>query len=165
MIDAAPFKPPFRDGLEGQLNQLRKRWPQAHFEPKPDQTVYAPFLIIVPSVLLPSGWDKTICTVLFHASLMQDGRHQQSPLDGFYVDLELRLANKMWGQYSRSWAPTGSKIPWHEDAYRREAEIISPTGQWRGMTRFWWRSQAHSPLTHTLFTTMMMIRNRLDPAR
>ena len=47
------------DGVE----RLRTKWPQAHYQ----RNKHGYHLIVVPGVVLPKGWDKTICTVLFLA--------------------------------------------------------------------------------------------------
>lgn len=49
--------------VEEQIERLRTRWPQAHFEPCSSGSS----LVIIPSVTLPKGYDKTICTLLFVA--------------------------------------------------------------------------------------------------
>src|ERR1035437_8573865 len=49
--------------IEDGLARLRSKWPQSHCQ----ASKHGAHLIIVPSVLLPHGWDKTICTVLFIA--------------------------------------------------------------------------------------------------
>ncbi len=100
-------------------------------------------------MLLPDGWNKTICTASFLAQGWDN--HLLSPLDGFFVDWpDLRLASGGYPTYTRSLAPD---------------ESIPGFPQWRELTRFWWKAQMFNPNRDTLFTSAMLIQIRLSMVR
>lgn len=149
-------------GLADQIEQLRARWPQANAE-GPNKN--GEYLILVPGMLLPKGWNKTICTAMFLTRI--NGAHA-GPLDGFCVDLpDLRLEGGAHPHYSRPFALAVQERYWHEPTQRYWGgnEQLPGFPQWKDLTRFWWRSQSHDPNHHRLFTTAMMIKQRLNPAR
>lgn len=164
-------------GLSEQIEALRTKWPQAHYEPPKSGSKHDWHLILLPGLLLPKGWNKTICTALFLARLHEPnppGRRDQTsvkdggtctPLDGFYVDLpDLRIAKDMAiPKYARPFAMNDWKRFWHEPtkSFWDNKEEICGFPQWRELTRFWWRAQMHNPNKDTLFTAAMLIRKRL----
>ncbi len=161
-------------GLKEQIEQLRTKWPQAHYEPPKSGSRSDWHLILLPGMLLPKGWNKTICTALFLALVHEPcATHPKkgtaSHLDGFYVDLpDLRLEkNAAMPDYARPFALNDWKDIWHEPTKcvwsRREDLPGFP--QWRELTRFWWHAQMHDPNRDTLYTAAMLIRQRLNPAR
>lgn len=160
-------------GLSEQIDALRTIWSQAHYEPPKSGIKHDWHLILLPGFYLAKGWNKTICTVLFLARIGEPTKWcprptQQSSLDGFYVDLpDLRLLPDMaMPQYARPFALANEKPRWHEPTKSYSSvENLPGFPQWRDLTRFWWHSQMHDPNHHTLFTTAMMIRQRLNPAR
>ena len=160
-------------GLKEQIEQLRMKWPQANYEPPKSGSKHDWHLILLPGMLLPKGWNKTICTALFLARINEPcATHPKSgtssPLNGFYVDLpDLRLENGFMPHYARPFASNDWKDFWHEPTQRMWSgkEELSDFPQWRELTRFWWRVQMHNPNHDTLFTAAMVIRQRLDPAR
>lgn len=133
-------------GLGEQLARLRTKWEQAHVT---DYNGNGERLAIVPSFLLPPGWNATICTVLWLVRVSDFDAHVSSCLEHFYVDIPLRLADDSWPHYSR--AADDVRIPGFP--------------QWRDLTRFHWKAQMWDPNHDTLYTHMMIIRNRLRPAR
>ena len=160
-------------GLSEQIDALRTKWPQAHYEPPKSGSKHDWHLILLPGFHLVKGWNKTICTILFLARVSEPTKWcprptQQSSLDGFYIDLpDLRLSPSMaMPEYARPFARADEKPHWHEPTKSYfSVEKLPGFEQWRDLTRFWWRSQSHDPNHHTLFTTAMMIRQRLSPAR
>lgn len=149
-------------GLVDQIDQLRAKWPQANAEGPNENGEY---LILVPGMLLPEGWNKTICTAMFLTRV--HGFHC-GPLDGFCVDLpDLRLASGAQPHYSRPFALAVQERFWHEPSgrYWGGNEKLPGFPQWKDLTRFWWRAQSHDQNHHRLFNTAMMIKQRLNPAR
>lgn len=69
---------------EKQLERLRREFPQARLEPRPDGS----YVVVVPNVPLPAGWSKNATTVIFHAPV---GYPAAKP-DCFWADADLRLA-------------------------------------------------------------------------
>ncbi|HEV2561218.1 MAG TPA: hypothetical protein VGT78_03665 [Rhizomicrobium sp.] len=174
-----------------QINQLRTKWPQAHAADGCDAN--GNYLIFLPGMMLPKGWNKTICTAFFLARINEPClTHEHgtaSPLNGFFVDLQdLRLADGAMPHYTRTDQPTIEEvgpylkkgaIGWghfDKEDYEQAAEKVmrEPSRcwgelkrwpQWRGLTRFFWRTQMHDPNRDTLFTAAMLVRQRLNPAR
>lgn len=149
-------------GLGEQIDRLRTRWPQAHYEPPKSGSKWDWHLILLPRVLLPKGWNKTICTALFLARFYEPST--ATALDGFYVDLpDLRLENGAMPHYARPFALNGQQKVWHEPTQRYwgDSERLPGFPQWRELTRFWWRAQAHNPNYDTLFTSAMLVRQRM----
>lgn len=165
-------------GLQTQIDQLRRKWPQAHCEP-PSVKDDGRRLIIIPGMVLPAGWSHTICTALF--KVWTWGERLGEPLNGFFVDLaDLRLASGAMPHYTSTDAPVLWEVEpflskplgpeayegWDEAAKKVFADPnrfwISGHPQWRGLTRFWWKAQAFDPNHDTLFTAAMLIRQRLQ---
>ncbi|HWE75051.1 MAG TPA: hypothetical protein VG328_17960 [Stellaceae bacterium] len=167
-------------GLDRQIEQLRRRWPQAHYEPPiiGDQEQYNDWLVIVPGMELPAGWNATICTVLMPIRPMDD---HAGPLNGFFVDLHLRLADGSHPQYSLDDEPRIVDLQrylrkpigyghFDQEDYEqarekvirnRDRHMIAGHPQWQGVTRFWWRAQEYNPNHDTLYTAAMLCRARL----
>lgn len=145
--------------ITAQVEQLRRRWAQAHIEHGPHGHV----LVHLPGMRLPAGWNKTICTASFVALVVGGMLH--SPLDGFFVDMhDLRLADGRQPDYSRGYAL-------NEDTerslgmtlmYGGAREDVPGFPQWRDLTRFWWRAQAFNPNRDTLYTSAMLVKQRLS---
>lgn len=127
---------PITEGIE----RLRTRWPQAHFVTGP----HGDNLIVVPSVVLPKGYQETICTVLFIAPAGFPAQHPHH----FFTDIDVRLAN---GAHPTLTTPRG---------FPRN---VWP--QWSECKRWHWRLQMWDPNRSGLYTFMKVIQQRLDPAR
>src|SRR6266850_1845514 len=69
---------------EQQLQRLQKEFPNARLEARPDGS----FLVVIPEVPLPQGWNKDRTTIIFHAPV---GYPAAKP-DCFWADADLRLA-------------------------------------------------------------------------
>jgi hypothetical protein len=139
------------------LARLRLYWPQAWISNEPNRN--GEYLLALPGYLLCSGWNATICTVLWLARLdyCQPDR-VGSPLDGFWVDLPaLRLADGRLPQYSRgayrTYSGNWSDVP------------IRGFPHWKDLTHFWWHAQCWDPNTDSVGTHIGIIRKRLKPAR
>lgn len=157
----------FYEGLDRQIEQLRLRWAQAHYvKPSNRDDWYSFFL---PGFLLPKGWSHTICTAIFQARLTNDGLHQSSPLSEFWVDIpDLHLVDEenrpVLAKPKRTWncrdGYDGSALP---IPYRRAGIWDGVVGlpQWKSVRLFLWHVQEHNPYTDTLFTSAMVIRQRL----
>ena len=161
-----PVDKEYQCGLNGQIEALRTRWTQASFEPPKSGSKYDWHLILLPGMLLPPGWNKTICTALFLARV--HGDKVSSPVDGFYVDLpDLRLAPSLAiPKYARPFALNNWTEYWHEPTQRfwSTKEELPGFPQWRELTRFWWRQQHFDPNRQSLYTSAMVIRERLKRA-
>ena len=117
--------------IEDGIARLRTEWPQTHYE----RNKHGYHLIVVPSVVLPKGWDKTICTVLF---LAPPGFPAACP-DHFFTDIEIRLLD-----------------------HRRNP---GGWPQWKDCQWWSWHLQMWNPNQSSLFTYMKVIQQRLNPAR
>lgn len=146
--------------IEAGIEALRSRWSQAHYEKSP----HGAHLIVVPSFLLPHGYNCTIATVLFIAPA---GFPVAQP-DHFFthtapVELELDPPASEYCRHSdgdyigRRWRPECT------------ATHNTPSGfpQWHGEGLLWWswHLQHWNPNRDTLMTYMNVIRRRLKPAR
>lgn len=125
------------------MARLRTKWPQAHSE----RNRHGHHLIFVPGVVLPNGWDKTICTVLF---LAPPGFPAARP-DHFFTDIEIRRSDKRW--------PMNTNIG--------NGAWLGQLGwpQWSASMWWSWHLQAWDPNHSSLFTYMKVIQQRLNPAR
>lgn len=127
-----------------QIETIRTRYPQAHAVAGD----HGQHLIVVPSVLLPKGWNKNICTALFVAPT---GFPCIRPSD-FWLDVtDLRLTEKKY-------------MPFDRPQFTGEHNPIPGFDNWKELTWFGWKLQAWSPVS-TLYTYLMVIRQRLSPAR
>lgn len=149
------------DKINEGVKLLRHRWPQTHAVP----SEFGHTLITVPSVEL-RGYDKDICTVLFVAP----AGFPATPPNGFFTDIEIRLANGHWPTYTKAF--NANPLPYPEEFARMgfvndgsvlEFKRIWP--QWSQVMRWWWRLQAWDPNRSGLVTYMNVIRQRLEPAR
>lgn len=139
------------------LERMRLYWPQAWISEEPNAEGL--HLICLPGYLLCSGWNATICTVLWLAQL--DNRREAgviSHFNAFWVDLpDLRVDRWKHPQYSRGtyqlhWGGW-STVP------------IEGFPHWKDLTRFWWKAQMGNPNLDTIATHFNIIRQRLKPAR
>jgi hypothetical protein len=119
-------------------------WPQTHHE----QNIHGHNLIFVPGVLLPKGWDKTICTVLF---LAPPGYPAARP-DHFFTDIEVRLAKN-------------KAIPHNTNV--SNGEYLGHLGwpQWAKSMWWSWHLQMWDPNRSSLFMYMKVIQQRLSVIR
>lgn len=154
------------DGVE----RLRTRWPQAHLVKHSSGHT----LVTVPSVLLPSGYDQTICTVLFIAP---PGFPSTVP-EHFWTDIDIDLTQTRTtnGLGTKIWPPTKEPqktarfLPgdgyfhpvdgkWRNSESRFTFEKLWP--QWRMAMCWGLRLQAWDPIHSGLYTYMNCIRQRL----
>ena len=137
------------------LERLRSRWPQSFIAQPENQS--GDVLIVVPGVLLPKGWNKTICTVLFMVN-----PYSITPVSEFYVDLpDLKLEN---GDIPKRSCVCGGPWDGAMPMFRQRAGIWDgPPGfpEWKNCRLFLWRQQSFDPNRETIFTSMMVIRERL----
>ena len=147
------MSPLLADGIE----RLRSKWPQAHaFNAKESDDRYAEHLVVVPGVLLPSGYNKTICTALFLAM------PPVTNLTEFWIDLpDLLLSD---GRPPRRSCVCGG--PWDgcKPRWGKRGGIwdgIPGFPNWKGLRLFLWCQQHFNPNKETIFTTMMLVRERL----
>jgi len=131
-----------RSGCDEQVEKLRRKWPQAHYEHPQigTQRDYSDWLIVIPSFSLPKGWwasatdnteasEATICTVLMPIRIM--GK-TAGPLNGFFVDLRLRIAaDKRPPHYARDDTPVLGEVEDHPD-FRQY-----PLGEFTNRNREW----------------------------
>lgn len=178
------------ESLEEQIQQLRQKWPQAHYE---DVDLNGQYLILLPGMKL-KGFDHNICTALFLARIYEPcATHSHgtaSPLNGFFVDIQdLRLEKDKshprntrndvptWGEVQPYLKNPGScgygKFDWDDWNQASEKVMKDPKRgwgelrnwpQWKGLTRFFWKAQMYDPNHDTLFTAAMLIRQRLQMA-
>jgi Prokaryotic E2 family E len=138
------FANPF---VEDGIARLRTRWPQAHFEPCSSGSN----LIIIPGVILPEGYDKTICTLLF---VVPPGFPGTVPAD-FFTDIDIHLANRALPHHTVRWGKTLNA---------QEGCGNFPKNQWPQWERcMWWkmRLQDWRPNRDTLYTYAQTARQRL----
>ncbi len=133
--------------IEEGLERIQVYYPQAHILegcPIPHNNRFNfEKLLVVPSVILPSGWSHTICTVLTkipHGFPATQPRH-------FWVDVELRLADGRMAECTEHLTP------------------IAGYENWKDLTCFHWKLQAWDPNTDSLMTWLSVIKKRLKPAR
>ncbi len=141
------------------IKRLQVKWPQSFIVPPRGGSVWAPHLVVVPGVLLPKGYNKTICTVLFLVT------PPASPLTEFWVDLpDLLLADGLPPKRSCvCGGPFDGALP----TFGRRAGIwdgVPGFTDWRPLRLFLWRVQAFDVQRDTAFTSMMAVRNRLKLA-
>jgi hypothetical protein len=148
--------------MKNQIDLLRTRWAQAHFE-GPNKNGW--HLILLPGFMLPNGWNKTICTVLFLARCHQSG--VEAPVTEFWVDIpDLLLASGKPAK--RSYDCTG---PYFQEEccpkpYCRGGIWDGVPGfpAWKSVRLFLWRQQEFNPNKETLFTSAMVVRERFKLA-
>lgn len=121
------------------IGRLRTRWPQSHYVLGP----YSRALIVVPSIALPKGYDKNICTILF---ITPPGFPAAKP-DHFFTDIEIRLES---GALPKGTHPLGSNnFP------------LQHWPQWEGHCQWWsWHLQMWDPNHSGLVTFVAAIRQR-----
>ncbi|HMV09289.1 MAG TPA: E2/UBC family protein [Cyclobacteriaceae bacterium] len=121
--------------IERQFEQLRVLWPEAAITGLADGS----YLITVPSVELPPGWNKARTDVVFIAPV---GYPLAKP-DCFWTDFDLRLANGGLPQNSQQ-----NQIPHLSDQ------------------RWWfsWHLASWNPNTDNLMTYFNVIKCRLQQA-
>ena len=137
--EAEITNPHILDGIE----RLRTKWPQTHAQ----RSKYGHHLIFVPGVLLPKGWDQTICTVLF---LAPPGFPAACP-DHFFTDIEIRREDK--------------SFPYNTNM--GNGALLESLGwpQWKDCQWWSWHLQMWDPNRSSLFTYMNVIQQRLNSAR
>ena len=130
--------PLIEDGVE----RLRTKWPQTHAVP----SKYGAHLIVVPSVILPKGYDKNICTILFVAP---PGFPAACP-NSFFTDIEIRLENKA--------------VPYHSQPpdWSNAKVILREWPQWTHCQWWKWCLQMWNPNQSNLYTYMRVIQQRLQ---
>lgn len=122
--------------IEVQFQNLKQYEPDASLTPLGDGS----YLVLIPSIQLPSGWNKGTTRLLFIAPV---GYPFARP-DCFWTDQDLRLANGA--------APQNSQL--------------NPIPNFPG--QYWWFSwhlAAWSPNSDTLFTYLNVIKRRLQELR
>ena len=129
--------------IEDGIQRLQTYWPQSHYE----QNKHGHCLVFVPGVLLPRGWDKTICTVLF---VIPPGFPGACP-DHFFTDIEVRLASKNW--------PKNTNVS--------NGHLLESLGwpQWKTSLWWSWHLLHWNPNRDGLFTYMKVIQKRLTFVR
>lgn len=132
--------------IEEGLKRIQTKYPQAHILNNPQ----AESLLVIPSVLLPKGFNKTICTVLTKIPHGFPGTHP----NGFWIDfpdLKVKL--------------TPSDVTGRP--YYSNNNNIYGYPEWDGhVTYFYWRLQAWNPNKDSLYTWLMAItKGRLKAAR
>jgi hypothetical protein len=157
------------------LERLRTKWPQSFVASGP-QGEHGDHLVVVPGVLLPPGYNKTICTVLFLS------RPEWTQISEFWVDMSdllldggtpprrstcctrsqhfKALAARSW---SRDWGFDGA-APCHS----RRAGIwdgVPGFPEWSDVRLFLWMQMHLDPNHDDIFTGMMIVRQRLKLAR
>lgn len=145
------------EAIREQLPAIQSRYPQTFAIKRPDvDSDWAEQLIVVPSVMLPKGWNATICTLLF---LAPAGFPSTNPR-WFWVDLpDLRLEDGSQPYYARR----DSYRPPCEQFGEKWSESYPIPGfvAWRDLTKFFWSVQAWSPKS-TLYTYLKVCQQRLQ---
>lgn len=136
---APPRKP--MDAIRSGVEQLRRKWPQAHAVPGADGS----HLVFLPTFALAKGYDATVCTALFIAPPY----FPTTAPTHFFTDIEIRLKNGAQPHY------TSMNNTWPIDR-------LWP--QWAKCQRWHWIVQGWNPNHSSLFTYAMVIRNRLNLA-
>jgi hypothetical protein len=116
-----------------QLVRVQKDFPGANGEQRPDGS----YIVTVPNIGLPAGWNKDSVTVTFVAPV---GYPSAKP-DCFWTDADLRLAN------GTSPKNTGNQI--------------SPSGN-EPKLWFSWHTTAWDPNRDNLLSYVRVILDRLD---
>ena len=130
------------NAIENGVEQLRRKWPQAHAVPGADGS----HLVFLPTFMLAKGYDATVCTAFFIAPPFFPA---VAPVH-FFTDIQVRLANGGWPHY------TSMNNAW-------PIEHLWP--QWAQCQRWHWKVQCWDVNRSSLFTYAMVIRNRLGEAR
>ena len=139
------------------LDRIKEKYPQTFAVPAP----HGGRLIVVPGYPLGEGWNKSICTVLF---IEPPGFPGACP-HNFWVDIpDLGLSPV---QHERREYHDGEvvNIPLFVPCYTNRLNPIPGFPEWKELTWFKWCLQSWHPNRDDLFTYMMVIRNRLKPAR
>lgn len=159
-----------KQSLQDGLDRLRTKWPQSHLVDHGSGYT----LVTVPSVVLPSGYDQTICTVLFVAT---PGFPANVP-ENFWTDIDIDLAKP------RTTDGLGREELWPTKEPQKTSRFSPGTGyfhsvdgKWRStesrftFERLWpqWRTamiwglhlQEWNPNQSSLFTYMMCIKQRI----
>lgn len=135
-----------KDCLEDGITRIRTKYPEAYYE----KSNHEAHLIVVPNYQLPKGYSHKTCTVLFVAPA---GFPSCRPY-GFWVDeadLRLQTSNFYEG--------------WNASPHYTHNNPILGFPKWDGKVKmFLWRLQDWH-YTSTLYTYLMAIKHRLDPAR
>jgi len=134
--------------IEDGIRRLRTRWPQAHAE----QGYHGKHLIIVPSVMLPTQYDKTICTVLFIAP---PGYPSACP-ENFFTDIDIGLTSRNRGDDQPKNTLKWSAV--HGGNFH--GNHWGPWKQWERCMWWSWHLQAWNPNRDDLYTYMRVIERR-----
>lgn len=118
---------------EQQLERLRREFPEARLEPRPDGS----YVVVIPDVALPQGWNKDRTTIIFQTPV---GYPAAKP-DCFWADADLRLAG---GAPPKS---TGFQPP--------------PSGGEQKLW-FSWHTETWNPNRDSLVSYLKAIQNRLQ---
>lgn len=122
--------------IDNQLERLRERLGRAHC-----QEVPAGWVIQIPTVGLPAGWNKSVTRVFF---LLPQGYPFAKP-DCFWTDPDLRLAN--------------GNIP-------QNAQLTNPLpGITESLLWFSWHVDPWNPNRDDLVTWVTLIKQRLSKAQ
>jgi hypothetical protein len=147
------------NSLHKQIDRLRTRWIQAHCE-APNRN--GDYLILLPGFRLPKGYNKTICTVLFLAKVHAHG--VLTPVSEFWVDLpDLLLSSGKPPKGSYDCTGPYFQEECSPKPYCRCGIWDGVPGfqAWKTVRLFLWRQQKFNPNTETLFTSAMIISQRL----
>lgn len=135
------------DYLEDGMIRIRTRYPDAYYETGKSGS----HLIVVPNYILPKGYSHKTCTVLFAAP---PGFPACSPTN-FWIDVpELSLLEPDQSS-GYMWSP----------AWTNDRNPIPGFPNWNNKTRFFRRQLQAWHWTSTLYTYLMVIKQRLEPAR
>ena len=166
-------------GLDAQIDRLRTKWPQAHYVEPCGGGMWGYFTIFIPSLVLPRGYNKTICTAIFQARISDDGELQHSPLQEFWIDqADLQLVPPYEETAEDSDGPFTRQHVWPKyshDCTGKFGGILPCNGhragiwdgvpglpQWRDVRLFLWHQQHFNPNHMSLFTSAMLIKQRLE---
>ncbi|SRR6266700_2173624 len=133
--------------IEDGIDRLRSRWPQAHYE----HGKHGGSLIIIPSIILPCGYQETICTVLFEAPPGFPG----CVPNHFFTDIDIHLRNGRCPERTYCWHPTLEQGNFPAN--------IWPA--WRRAMWWSWSLQGWNPNRDSLYTFMRVVERRLSLAR
>lgn len=151
----------FRANLDEQIERLRTKWEQAHYVPPEDDSIHSPFLIILPGMTLPKGYDKTICTALFLAHMAGSGKTVLSPLNHFWIDLpEIGFNPPIYEGVDLHDGP--EQILKVRPQSSHPCEKIPQVPNWKDLWLFRWGQVEHDPNRDSLYTQAMVIRKRVE---
>ena len=149
-MSETPMNPYIEDGI----SRLRTKWPQSHSV----SSKYGHHLVIVPSVILPKGWDKNICTVLFIAP---PGFPASCP-DHFFTDIDIMLDTNTYPFQPHN---TVCWNPMCEDETKGGNFPSNLWPQWSRSMWWSWHLQMWNPNQSSLYTYMQVILQRLKYVR